>query len=573
LLTRLVISDVVLIEKLALTFEPGLNVFTGETGAGKSIVLDALGLALGARSDAGLIRNGAEQASVTAEFSLKSNIRLADLAEEQGLKLEDPIILRRLIGKDGKSRAFVNDQPISIGLLKQFGERLLEIHGQFETHGLLNAATHRGLLDAFAGNTILKQKVLSTFDAWRQTEDAYCEASTSVERAKAEEDYLHAAVSELDDLAPETGEADRLAERRTNLQHREKILEALQSAEQSLNGERGAASALALAGKAIARIADKAKGLQDLLTIIDRAANETAEASNQLERSKASVDAEPDALQHIEERLFSLRAVARKHSVQVDGLADLRQELAQRLALLTNQGDQIATLAKAAQEARLTYKKHAEELSSKRQQAAKNFAQRVMHELPPLKLEQAKFSVDITLLPEDQWSTEGMDRVAFQAATNLGSPPSSLQKIASGGELARFMLALKVVLAASDPVPTLVFDEVDAGIGGATASAVGERLAKLAEHVQILVVTHSPQVAARGGHHLRVLKQTNAKQAITDVETLSVNARREEIARMLAGSQVTDAARQAALSLLEDQVISDLKKPVKRGASKRATGS
>jgi DNA repair protein RecN (Recombination protein N) len=565
MLERLVINDVVLIDKLGVSLARGLNVFTGETGAGKSIVLDALGLALGGRSEVGLIRAGAMQASVAAEFSLPEKHGAFALAEEQGLSAEHPLILRRVIGKDGKSRAFINDQPVSIGLLRQFGELLLEIHGQFETHGLLDPATHRGLLDAFAGNGPLAQKTASAFAAWKAADNAQRNATSTRERAQAEEDFLRASVAELDELAPEAGETEKLAARRTHLQHREKILEALQTAQQNLDGDRGANAALAQAGKAVARVADKAVGLQDLLNAIDRAANETAEASAQLDKFLADIDAKPDALQRIEERLFALRACARKHGVPAEQLADLRQDLAAKLGLLTDKGDQLAALAKEAAQAKHAYEKLAGELSAKRKQAAEQLAKAVTKELPPLKLERAQFEIDVAPLPEDQWSAAGMDRITFLAATNPGMAAGLLQKIASGGELARFMLALKVVLAAADPVPTLVFDEVDAGIGGAVASAVGERLARLAEHVQILVVTHSPQVAARGAHHLRVTKQTKAKQAITAVETLDAKARQEEIARMLAGTQVTDAARKAALSLMED-FTGPAKKPVRRAA-------
>ncbi|MFY9287587.1 MAG: DNA repair protein RecN [Alphaproteobacteria bacterium] len=562
MLSRLVIHDVVLIDKLSLQLAAGLNVFTGETGAGKSILLDSLGLALGGRSDAGLIRLNANQATITAEFQLSETHSVFALAEEQGLSAENPLILRRVIGKDGKSRAFLNDQPISIGLLKQFGEQLLEIHGQFETHGLLNAATHRNLLDAFGGLSTLKDKTAAAFDLWADAEQKQRKASEDRARAEAEEEFLRAAVLELDDLAPQAGEADQLAERRTNLQHREKIIEALQSAEQSLNSERGAASALAQAGKAVARIADKATGLKDLLASIDRCATEVNEASEQLERFMAGIDGEADALQRIEERLFALRAVARKHGVQPDDLAALRDDLSGKLSLLSDQGDQLKNLAKAAIEAKHAYKKYAEDLSAKRTKAAQQLEKDIAQELPPLKLEKAKFKIDVAALGEEQWTADGIDRITFLASTNPGSAPGPLQKIASGGELARFMLALKVVLAASDPVPVLVFDEVDTGIGGATASAVGDRLAKLAEHVQVLVVTHSPQVAARGHNHLRVSKETKGKLAITDVETLDKPARQEEIARMLAGSHITDAARQAAMSLIADAETSA--KPVKK---------
>jgi DNA repair protein RecN (Recombination protein N) len=550
MLQRLVIHDVVLIEKLSVSFEPGLNVFTGETGAGKSILLDALGLALGGRSDAGLIRTGAKQASVAAEFMLDDKHAVFALANEQGLAAESPIILRRVIGQDGKSRAFFNDQPISIGLLKQFGESLLEIHGQFETHGLLNAATHRGLLDAFGGLDNLRGKVAAASAAWREAEASLSEAAAESARARAEEDFLRAAVHELEELAPQTDEADHLAARRTQLQHREKITEHLNAAAQSLDGDRGAIMALAQAGKAVARVADKAQGLDALLAAIDRASAESNEASTQLARFMATLDADPDALQQIEDRLFRLRAVARKHAVAVEALPDALKDLSSRLVLLTDAGATLDKLADQAAKAKHAYVKLAEELSAKRKQAAAKLEKAIAKELPPLKLERAKFTIDVAAMPVEQGTADGIDRVTFLAATNAGTAPGQLQKIASGGELARFMLALKTVLAAVDPVPVLVFDEVDTGIGGAVASAVGERLAHLAGQVQILVVTHSPQVAARGVHHLRVAKRAAGKTTVTEVEALSHAARREEIARMLAGAKVTDAARQAADSLL-----------------------
>jgi DNA repair protein RecN (Recombination protein N) len=552
MLSRLVIHDVVLIEKLALPLERGLNVFTGETGAGKSILLDALGLALGGRSDAGLVRHGATQASVAAEFSLQDDHAVFALAAEQGLSAENPIILRRVIAKDGKSRAFFNDQPVGVGLLKQFGESLLEIHGQFETHGLLNAATHRGLLDAFAGLHTLRQKTATAFAAWKAAAEQLHQAQSTADRARAEEDFLRAAVQELNDLAPQSDEANTLAARRIQLQHGEKILEALNTASTALDGERGAIVSLTQAGKAIARVSDKAAGLPNILAAIDRAANETSEASLLLSRFMSSIDTDPDALQRIEERLFSLRAAARKHNAQVEQLPNVLRDLSARLALLTNEGGRITKMAAEAEKARHAYVTSAEELGSKRKAAAEKFEKLIAKELPPLKLERAKFIIEVERLSEDQWSEHGMDRVTFLAATNTGTAPGPLQKIASGGELARFMLALKTVLAAADPVPVLVFDEVDTGIGGAVASAVGERLAHLASGVQILVVTHSPQVAARGAHHLRVAKRVAGKATVTEVEALDKAARREEIARMLSGEHITDAARQAADSLLEN---------------------
>jgi DNA repair protein RecN (Recombination protein N) len=561
MLTRLVIHDVVLIEKLALPLEGGLNVFTGETGAGKSIVLDALGLALGARSDAGLVREGAAQASVAAEFSLKSGHTVFALATEQGLVAENPIVLRRVIGKDGKSRAFFNDQPIGVGLLKQFGESLLEIHGQFETHGLLNAATHKGLLDAFGDLRALGQKTAEAFREWKAATEKAKAAKEASDRARAEEEYLRASVAELEDLAPQPGEDAKLATERMQLQHREKILEAMNAASDFLDGERGAVAALSQAGKAVARVSDKAAGLPDLLAAIDSASNEAVEASEQLARFMGALDARPDALDKIEERLFALRAAARKYGTQVENLPDVLRDLSTRLTLISIGAEQVAKLAEKEAEARHAYVKNAENLSAKRKTAAQKLEKEITKELPPLKLERAQFIIDIERLPEDQWGENGADRVTFLAATNTGTAPGPLQKIASGGELARFMLALKTVLAAADPVPVLVFDEVDTGIGGAIASAVGDRLARLAADVQILVVTHSPQVAARGTHHVRVTKRVAGKQTVTEVHALDKAARREEIARMLAGTKITDAARQAADSLLGEEAVLAKKLP------------
>ncbi len=552
MLSRLVIQDVVLIEKLSLSLTQGLNVFTGETGAGKSILLDALGLALGARGDSGLVRHGATQACVTAEFTLPSAHLLFALAEENGLSAENPILLRRTLSPDGKSRAFFNDQPIGIALLRRFGETLLEIHGQFETHGLLNAATHRGLLDSFAGLLELKRKAAHAHTVWQKAKNALQEAQEAQSRARGEEEFLRAVVTELDTLAPQAGEGETLADKRVLLQNRGKILEALTLAAQALDSERGALATLSQAGRSIARVADKDPLLPDILAHLDRAAEDAAQASHSLSRLLSAQDSAPDTLQLIDDRLFTLRAAARKHQTQVELLPDLLNDLSARLALLGDSSAVITRCAEEAAKARHAYGVLADELTSKRTQAASKLAKKIAKELPPLKLDRAVFSVELSPLPEDQWGAEGKERVHFLAATNAGTPPAALQKIASGGELARFMLALKTVLTDASPVPVLVFDEVDTGIGGAVASAVGERLAQLAMQAQILVVTHSPQVAARGRHHLRVAKRVTGKQTFTHVEALDPTERREEIARMLSGANITDAARAAADSLLED---------------------
>lgn len=555
MLTRLVIQDVVLIDRLTLTPGHGLNVFTGETGAGKSIVLDALGLALGERGEAGLIRSGAALAAVTAEFSLPESHPVFELAEEQGLAVESPLILRRSVQRDGKSRAFINDQPVGVTLLRKFGECLLEVHGQFEVHGLLNPTTHRDVLDGFAGAEALRGRVERAFAAWKDAEAREREAMETRDKARDEIAYLSSSVEELDRLAPQEGEEAKLAEKRATMQHCGKILESLQAAERALEGERGAVAALAQAGKAVARAVDKAPHLAELLAQIDLAADQASDAAQRVGRELSSIDQNPDALSQLEERLFALRAAARKHNVMVEALPELRQKLADRLELLTDGGDRLKVLAAEVAAAKKVWREQAEALSAARRKAAVKLEKMLAKEMPPLKLERAKFVVDIAALLEEQAVPQGLERVTFLIAANPGAAPGPLHKVASGGELSRFMLALKVSLAAqvaqkTGIAPSLVFDEVDSGIGGATASAVGERLAQLAQKTQILVVTHSPQVAARGQTHLRVSKRVKDGLALTQIEVLDSDARREEIARMLAGSRVTDAARQAAESLL-----------------------
>lgn len=551
MLNRLTIQNIVLIDKLIVPFKTGLNVLSGETGAGKSILLDALGLALGARSDAGLIKVGAKQASVTAEFTGKTPTDLTELLEESGLITEEPLTLRRTVSKDGKSRAFICDQPIGINLLKQIGGLLLEVHGQFETHGLLNPANHRTILDAYAGAKALKNEVKAAYKTWQKTVKEHNKATKDQERAHAEEEFLVATVAELNDLAPEEGEIEQLSIQRIQLQNQEKIAAALKAAEQAISGHKGATFLLTKAGKMVLRVVDKTEGLDDILDTIDRSTNEIEEVSHQLLRKMQDINADEATLDTTEERLFKLRAIARKHNVQPDDLHKLQSDLTQRLELLMDQGDEIKRLAKAAMEARVTYQKQATKLSTKRQKSADKLALKIKEELTPLKLERALFQASCTQVEEEKWTADGLDNVSFLAATNPGQALSPLNKVASGGELARFMLAIKVVLANADPVPTLVFDEVDAGIGGATASAVGARLGKLGKAVQVMAITHSPQIAALAKHHLHVEKSIKDNQAITNIIALSKTAQIDEIARMLSGDKVTTAARKAAVALIK----------------------
>ncbi len=550
MLVGLTIRDVVLIDRLDLAFRPGLCVLTGETGAGKSILLDSLGLALGARAESGLVRNGAAQAAVTAEFSLGANHPAWRLLDEHGIETAEgeSLVLRRTLTPDGRSRAFVNDQPTSVGLLRQLGEGLVEIQGQFEQRGLMDPGTHRALLDGFGGYGAEIEAMGKAWRAWRQAEERRAEQAAAIEKARADEDYLCHAMTELDALDPKPDEEEALAEQRAVLVHREKLLEAMGSA---LNDLGGAERGMHGASRVLERVRDRAAGRLDAaVAALERAAVEAREAVEQLEAVTREMELEGGNLEAIEERLYALRALARKHGVAVADLPPLRAAMAQRLGALEDSGDALQRLTREAQEARAAYVKLAERIGTARRKTAGAFDAAVMRELAPLKLEKARFRTVIASLPESEWAEGGAERVHFEVATNPGAPPGPLNRIASGGELSRFLLALKVVLAKVSPVPTLVFDEVDSGIGGAVAAAVGERLQRLGEELQVLVVTHSPQVAAKGAWHWRVAKEQGARTTRTRVEELTAEERREEIARMLSGSAVTPEARAAADSLL-----------------------
>lgn len=562
MLTHLAIRDVVLIEHLDLEFEPGLCVLTGETGAGKSILLDSLGLAMGSRAEARLVRHGAQKSIVTARFEFSPDHPVAHLLGEHDLEIEGgEILLKRVLGKDGKSRAFANDQPISIGLLRQIGELMVEIHGQFDNQRLLNPAQHKAILDTFGGYRDTLRKVADTYALWKAKAEEREQLQLDIEIARRDEEYLRHAVAELDKLAPEPGEETRLAEKRAFMMHGEQLVSAMNDALDQLRMNNGAEERLQKAARELGRVAEKADNrLDDVIGILDRAINETAEAVNQLERVSQSLDLDPNELENAEERLFALRALARKHNVLVDDLSDLKDRLSHNLQAVEDGGARLSALEREEAEAKAAYVNVAQDLSAERKQAAARLDKAVSTELEALKLGKAQFVTDLVDLDEDAWSASGLDRVSFLVATNPGTPAGPLNKIASGGEMARFMLALKVVLAESDTIGTLVFDEVDAGVGGAVAAAVGERLARLSESSQILVVTHSPQVAAKGKTHWRVAKSEAAQlmgsdgvddlRIATSVSPLDAGERQEEIARMLAGAHVTEEARAAAHSLL-----------------------
>ncbi len=552
MLTSLAIRDIVLVDRLDLTFGDGLTVLTGETGAGKSIILDALGLALGGRADRALVRNGAAHGSVTACFEPPPDHPAWPLLAEQAIEAEVEIVLRRTLGADGRSRAFVNDEPVSTGLLHRLGDQLVEVHGQDEQRGLLSPALHRHLLDAFGEHAGPVAAVREAWRLWREAVDQAERLAEEVEAARREEDYLRHRALELRDLAPVEGEEPGLAEQRSRLVNREKLSAALDEALAGIAGGGGARERLGMAERRLARSADLApEFLRPAIEALGRALIEVGEAENALEEGLRDLDLDAGALEKVEARLFALRDAARKHRVAVDELPRLLEDTEAQLARIEHGADSLDLAREAAAAARDVYRTRAAELSALRSDAAERLAAAAMVELPPLKLERARFRVRLDPLEEGEWSAEGRERVQLEVSTNPGQPFGPIARIASGGELSRFMLALKVVLARLDPTETLIFDEIDAGIGGATADAVGERLARLALERQVLIVTHAPQVAARAHHHLTVTKRVDGGRTRIEVLELQPLERQQEIARMLAGAEVTDAARAAASSLLE----------------------
>ncbi|MEG8038362.1 DNA repair protein RecN [Sphingomonas sp. LR60] len=549
MLTALAIRDVVLIEALELEFGPGLGVLTGETGAGKSILLDALGLALGRRGESTLVRAGAAQAVVTATFDTPPAV--AALLADNGLEIDpgEPLIIRRLVKADGGSRAFVNDQPASATLLREIGPMLVEIHGQHDDRGLLAATGHRALLDSYAGQGA--RDVATAYAAWREARVALAEARDGIAAAQADRDWLEHAVAELEALDAEPGEEETLAERRRTMQRAEKSAGELEAVTEHLEGSAGALSHLRQAARVLERIAEDHPALGEALAAIDRALIEGGVAEEKLRDAAVALLYDPRQLEDDEARLFELRAMARKHRVQPDALAALATELRDRLVRLDAGEQGLADLEQAVARSRVAYDRAAEHLTAIRTDAATRLDAAVAGELAPLKLDAARFRTVVAPLPESDWSAAGRDRVEFEIATNPGAPFGPLAKIASGGELSRFILALKVALAEQGGAATMIFDEIDRGVGGAVASAIGERLGRLAEATQLLVVTHSPQVAARGATHLLIAKASDGTVTRTGVRPLNAEGRREEIARMLSGAMVTAEARAQAERLLE----------------------
>ncbi|GBQ75032.1 DNA repair protein RecN [Acetobacter malorum DSM 14337] len=570
MLTNLSIRDVVLIEALDLSLHAGFTALTGETGAGKSILLDSLGLALGERANAGLVRAGAQEARVTASFDIPQTHTAYDLLKEQGIPAEagEPLMLRRIVSKEGRSRAWINDQPVGITLMRRVAVSLVEIQGQHEQMGLADSSTHRGLLDAYGVSSSLLKDVARAFDTWQTLSRDLDAARKSLHEAAREEEWLRHTVEELSTLNPQTGEEEQLAVQRHSLQQSERRGEAIAAALSELTPRdrrnSGPAAALRGASRALQRLlpaptAEKnaidplETRTNEALNALESAENALAEAENLLSRLADDSEANPRLLEEIEERLFALRAAARKHDVTVDDLPTFLANLSARLTALETGATQLDALEQAVKEARAQYEEAATRLSAAREKAARKMEQAVTKELKPIKLDKARFFAQIQPLTPENWSRQGMEQVMFLIAANPGQPPGPLAKVASGGELSRLMLALKLVLAGQSGIGTLVFDEIDAGVGGATAAAIGERLHRLARTVQVLAVTHSPQVAASADAHLRIGKIVRDGQTATHAAPLSHAERQEEIARMLAGDVITDAARAAAASLLKHE--------------------
>jgi DNA repair protein RecN (Recombination protein N) len=548
MLRQLAIHNVVLVERLELEFEPGLGVLTGETGAGKSILLDALGLALGSRADTGLVRAGQDVASVSAEIELPARHPVAALLDEHGIATEpgDPLIVRRTLKSDGGSRAFIAGASVPAGLLRDVGTLAVEIHGQQDDRGLLNPKGHRALLDAFG-----KLDGATVEGAWAEVtklEDELLEARSSAAAAERDREWLEHASLEIEALAPEEGEETHLAEERAAMQAGLKAGESLTGLDELLGGADGALAQLRQAARRIERGAADHPLLAEALSALDRALIEAGEAEDRIARAAEAMSFDPARLEQAESRLFDIRGLARKHRVEPDQLAALGLQMREQLSVIQAGGERIAELDQKLVTAREAYWAAAEDLSKRRHEAAVRLDAAVASELPPLKLDAAQFR---TAIAPAEPGPSGTDRVEFEVCTNPGSPFGALTRIASGGELSRFVLALKVALAEAGSAATMIFDEIDRGVGGAVASAIGERLARLAQRSQVLVVTHSPQVAARASQHYRIEKSQGPDGTRTSVRRLNDEERREEIARMLSGASVTEEARAQASRLLD----------------------
>ncbi len=552
MLVQLAIRNIVLIDRLDLAFGPGLTVLTGETGAGKSILLDAFALALGSRGDGSLVRAGEAQGQVTAVFDLPSDHPARRVAAAQDIAVDGELILRRLQFADGRTRAFVNDEPVSLQAMRAIAHEIVEIHGQHDERALVDSASHRALVDAYGGLRDQVQAVRAAHRLLRAGRDMHASEEARVGRARVEADFLRHAHDELAKLAPTGNEEEWLAERRTLMMQAEKVTADLRDAQEAIAGESSAVAGLAGVMRRLDRRRAQAPALIDpVVKAIDATLLALDGAQAALQTALRETAFEPGELERVEERLFALRAAARKHGSTVDQLPALMEKFASELQNLKAGEARLLELKAAADSASDAYHAACEALSKARVTAALRLDKIVAKELPPLKLQGAKFSTDVAR-DNDTDSPDGYDRLEFRVQTNPGSRPGPLMKVASGGELARFMLALKVVVADRGSAPTLVFDEIDTGIGGSVADAIGQRLARLSSGVQVLAVTHAPQVAARADAHLRIEKAASGKSVVTRLAVLDAEERREEIARMLAGATITEEARAAAGRLLAE---------------------
>ena len=553
MLCGLSIRNIVLIDSLDLSFSRGLTVLSGETGAGKSILLDALGVALGGRVDTSMRRDGAPQASVTATFEIQNHEFLEEFFDKSGLSingLEEQLLhLRRVINDDGRTRAFINDQPVTANMLREIGDLLVEIQGQFDAQGLLNSKTHLKFLDIFANHTELLSRVAEAYSLLSNAKLKLKRATEELSINESRKEYLEIAVEELASLKPIEGEEAKLLETRSELMNAEKIIIALNEALQFIGGEGGAITLVAKAQKTLEKTSDR---ITKELESLERAANELSETESVVGRLATEIELDTSYLEEIDERLNSIRTLARKHGVTPDELNSKYQEFCNQLRMVEDEASQIEALERELESTKAKFIEDADALSKSRITAGKRLDQAIISELKPLKLAQSKFQATIESCDESGWSVYGWDKVTFQISTNPGTPLGPLQKVASGGELSRLLLALRVALSAATPLPTLIFDEVDAGVGGAVAAAVGGRLKRLGEKIQVLVVTHSPQVAAEGHVHWKIVKDDTTGLQRTAAKELAKTERVEEIARMLSGEMITEEARAASLKLLEN---------------------
>ncbi|MES5043992.1 DNA repair protein RecN [Rhizobium nepotum] len=553
MLVQLSIRDIVLIERLDLGFEAGLSVLTGETGAGKSILLDSLSLALGGRGDGDLVRHGEDKGQVTATFEVPNNHPTRLLLRENGLDDDGDLIFRRVQSADGRTKAYINDQAVSVQMMRQLGQLLVEIHGQHDDRALVDTDAHRTLLDAFAGLSDDSRAVQGFYRTWKDAERALKIHRAKVEAAAREADFLRSSVEELEVLSPRDGEEDELAGRRAIMQKSERIAGDIAEASEFLNGNASPVPVIASMMRRLERKSHEAPGLlEDTVQLLDAALDSLSNAQMEVEAALRRTEFDPRELERVEERLFALRAAGRKYNVPVPDLPVLAEKMVADLADLDAGEEKLGKLEANLGMVKADFDHAAKSLSEKRCHAAGALSEAVMAELPALKLERARFTVEVTSDPE-QATADGIDTVEFHVQTNPGTRPGPIMKVASGGELSRFLLALKVALADRGSAPTLVFDEIDTGVGGAVADAIGQRLRRLSKTVQVLSVTHAPQVAARAATHLLISKGPSGdgtERIATRVATMEPKHRTEEIARMLAGASVTDEARAAAARLL-----------------------